>query len=66
MAERRKDWFSDKEREFVDASKTAHEAEEKRKADEAARLKRQVFLSGMFAVARRLVGLWQDPMDGER
>jgi hypothetical protein len=51
LAERHKDWLSNKEREFVDTSKAAQEAEETRKADEAARLKRQVFLSRMFAVA---------------
>jgi hypothetical protein len=51
LAARRKDWLSNKEREFADASNKAHEAEEKRKADEAARLKRQVFLSGMLAIA---------------
>ncbi|HXN88172.1 MAG TPA: hypothetical protein VN890_02260, partial [Methylocella sp.] len=51
FAERRTDWLSNKEHEFVDASNKAREAEEKRKADDAARLKRQVFLSLMFAVA---------------
>jgi TIR domain len=51
LAERRKDWLSNIECEFVDGSNKAREAEEKRKADEAARLRRQVFLSGMFAVA---------------
>ena len=35
LAERRNDWLSNKECEFVDASKKAHEAEEKRKADDA-------------------------------
>jgi hypothetical protein len=49
LAERRKDWLSNKECEFVDASNKAHEAEEKRKVDEAARLKRQVFWSRIFA-----------------
>jgi hypothetical protein len=51
LAERRNERLSTTECEFVDASKAAHEAEEKRKVDEAARLKRQVFLSRMFAVA---------------
>jgi TPR repeat protein len=50
LAKRRKDWLSNKECEFVDASKMAHEAEEKRKADDAAKLKRQVFLLSLFAI----------------
>jgi hypothetical protein len=35
LAVRRKDWLSDKERELVDASNKAYEAEEKRKASAA-------------------------------
>jgi DNA repair exonuclease SbcCD ATPase subunit len=54
LAVRRKDWLSDKERELVDASNKACEAEEKRKADEAAKLKRQVFWSRIFAASAAL------------
>lgn len=43
LAARRNDWLSDDEREFVAASNKAREAEEKRKADDAAKLKRQCF-----------------------
>jgi hypothetical protein len=43
LAVRRKDWLSDKERELVDASNKAYEAEEKRKADEAAKFCRGPF-----------------------
>ena len=39
FAARRKDWLSNKECEFVAASSEAYEADEKRKADEAARLR---------------------------
>ncbi len=39
LAKRRNDWLSITEHEFVDASNKAHETEEKRKADEAARLR---------------------------
>jgi TPR repeat protein len=41
LAERRTVWLSNNEREFVGASRAAHAAGEKRRADEAARLKRQ-------------------------
>ncbi|MGH6812924.1 MAG: toll/interleukin-1 receptor domain-containing protein, partial [Methylocella sp.] len=51
LAARRKDWLSNKERDFVDASNEAHEAEDKRKADEAAKLKRQVFWSRIYAAS---------------
>jgi hypothetical protein len=51
LAARRKDWLSNKEREFVDASAKAHEDEEKRKSDEAAKLKQQVFWSRIFAAS---------------
>jgi WD40 repeat protein len=54
LAARRKDWISNKEREFADASNKAHEAEEKRKADQAAKLKRQVFWSRIFAISAAL------------
>jgi hypothetical protein len=39
LAERRRDWLSNNECEFVDASNKAREAEEKRKVDDAAKLR---------------------------
>jgi hypothetical protein len=58
LAERRKDWLSNKESEFVGASKVAHEAEEKRKVEQATRLKRAGFLVThvRFSRVNRLAG----------
>jgi hypothetical protein len=51
LAGKRQDWLSSKEGEFVEASRAADAAEQQRKADEKAKLRRQVVWSRTFAAA---------------
>jgi len=51
LAERREDWLSTKEREFVDASDKARKDEDKRRSKEAARLRWTSVASGIFLTA---------------